>query len=140
MSGDSKDIDLRELIIINTGTVLKDTKYDQRLKVLAALKPTAIRIESFNFVQNAWQTIQDSQEYLKQAVIDLRCSEFIKSKIDAVERRNKRAKFEDLLKEKQRIETENKLFVLGQYAYPQEHSDLSLHIIANKVKTVIKSL
>ena len=50
MSGDSKDIDLRELIIINTGTVLKDTKYDQRLKVLAGLKPTAIRIESFNFV------------------------------------------------------------------------------------------
>lgn len=50
MSGDSKDIDLRELIIINTGTVLKDTKYDQRLKVLAALKPTAIRIESFNFI------------------------------------------------------------------------------------------
>jgi len=50
MSGDSKDIDLRELIIINTGTVLKDTKYDQRLKVLSALKPTSIRIESFNFV------------------------------------------------------------------------------------------
>jgi hypothetical protein len=50
MDGDSKDIDLRELIIINTGTILKDKKYDERLKVLAALKPTAIRIESFNFV------------------------------------------------------------------------------------------
>ncbi len=73
-------------------------------------------------------------------MIDLRCSEFIKSKIDAVERRNKHAKFEDLLKEKKRIETENKLFILGQYAYPQQHSELSLHIIANKVKTVIKSL
>jgi hypothetical protein len=72
--------------------------------------------------------------------LDLRCTEFIKSKIEAIERRNKQQKFEDLLKEKERIESESKLFVLGQHAYPHPHSELCLHIIANKVKTVIKSL
>ena len=140
MNGNSKDTDLRELIIVNTGTILKDTKYDSRLKRLVALKPTAIRIESFNFVQSAWQTIADCQGCLKHAVIDLRCTEFIKSKIEAVERRNKQSKFEELLKEKQRIESEAKLFVLGEHAYPQHHSEFSLHIIANKVKPIIKAL
>lgn len=58
MNSQSKDtVDLRELIIVNTGTILKESKYDQRVKVLPALKPTSIRLESFNFVQNVWQTI-----------------------------------------------------------------------------------
>ena len=87
MESETKDTELRELIIVNTGTQLRETKYDERINVLRTLKPTAIRLESFNFVQNAWQAIQDTQGSLNHAVIDLRCNEFIKSKIDGAKRR-----------------------------------------------------